>query len=319
MNWLVNSSTDAWFNMAFDEYCLDSYPSDEPFFYLWRNSPSVIIGFNQNAYTEVNLPYLESRDIRLARRVTGGGAVYHDLQNLNYSIIGRDVSPEPVVDALRKLGAEASLTGRNDIFVHGRKVSGYARRLGSKREIIHGTLMYDVDIDTLTMALDTPCSKLHSKGVSSVRSRVANLRDELPGISSLDALQHSLLDILGRGGSELHIDGSGLRQVQELCESKFSTWEWIYGRSGDAAFCRKSHFAFGTLELGLDIDCGHIARISFNGDFIGKLPSETVSARLRGVRYDEASILSALDGLDLSSVFCGITAQELSDFILGRN
>ena len=169
MKYLLNNSTDPYFNMALDEFCLENIVADEPYFYLWRNRPSVIIGLNQNAYSEVNLPYLEEHGITLARRVTGGGAVYHDLQNMNYTIVGRHPSPLPMVDALRKLGVPAELTGRNDIFVEGRKVSGYARRVSKNQEIIHGTLMYDVDLETLTRVLDTPGSKLQAKGIASVK------------------------------------------------------------------------------------------------------------------------------------------------------
>ena len=169
MRYLLNSSTDPYFNMALDEFCLENIVLDEPYFYLWRNRPSVIIGLNQNAYSEVNLKYLEENGINLVRRVTGGGAVYHDLQNLNYTIVSPICYPErsegsmersegstpaPIVAALRQLGVPAELTGRNDIFVEGRKVSGYARRVSKRQEIIHGTLMYDVDIDTLTHVLE---------------------------------------------------------------------------------------------------------------------------------------------------------------------
>ena len=192
MRFLTNPSTDPWYNMSFDEYCLEQYPSNDVFFYLWRNRPSVIVGANQNVYTEVNLGYLEANDIRLARRVTGGGAVYHDLQNLNYTIVGREVSPEPVAQALRALGVPAELTGRNDIFVEGRKVSGYARRLWRDRQIIHGTLMYDVDLDTLARALDVPGSKLAVKGIASVRSRVANLKDYLPQFPKSNMINQAL-------------------------------------------------------------------------------------------------------------------------------
>ena len=124
MKFAVNTSTDPHFNLAFDEYCLQQYRSDEDFFYLWRNRPAVIIGLNQNAYSEVNLDYLDSHGITLARRVTGGGAVYHDLQNMNYTFIGKSVTPEPFVKALRALGVDAELTGRNDIFVRDRGCFG---------------------------------------------------------------------------------------------------------------------------------------------------------------------------------------------------
>ena len=263
MDYLLNDSTDAWFNMAFDEYCLERYPCDGAFFYLWRNSPSVIIGYNQNVWAEVDLDYIGSRGIRLARRVTGGGAVYHDLQNLNYTIVGRGVSPQPVVDALRSLGLDAVLSGRNDIFVGGRKVSGFARRLGSRREIIHGTLMYDVDLDEMSRALDAPGSKLHAKGVASVRSRVANIRDLLPGIASVGELASALTGILGRGGRELGFGEERLDAVRRLSETKFSTWDWIYGRSATAGLRGRIRLACGTVEAALDMDGGYIRQLSF--------------------------------------------------------
>ena len=194
MRYLTNPSTDPHFNMAFDEAVLESLPLDEPVFYLWQNRPSVIIGRNQSAYAEVNLPFLESHGITLARRVTGGGAVYHDLGNLNYTIAGRTADMDAdlprylglVADALRSLGVPAEVSGRNDILVEGRKCSGYAKRLSRDRMMIHGTLMFDVDLEMLTAALAVPGSKLSAAGVASVRSRVANLREYLPGMSLED-------------------------------------------------------------------------------------------------------------------------------------
>ena len=218
--------------MALDEFCLENIVSDEPYFYLWRNRPSVIIGLNQNAYSEVNLRYLEDHRINLVRRVTGGGAVYHDLQNLNYTIIGpAGLTPQPMVDALLRLGAPAELTGRNDIFVEGRKVSGYARRVSKEQEIIHGTLMYDVDLETLTKVLDTPGSKMQAKGIGSVRSRVANLKDYLPGFKSLDEVQAALQEILSDGDGQMELSEYQLSEVQKMASEKFSTWDFIYGRS----------------------------------------------------------------------------------------
>lgn len=199
MKFLRNTSTDPHFNMSFDEYCLQRLPSDDCVFYLWQNRPSVIIGHNQDARREVNLEYLQEHGIVLARRVTGGGAVYHDLQNLNYSIVGRRPRIDVIVEALRSLGVPAELTGRNDIFVEGRKVSGFARSVYHQRELIHGTLMYDVDIDVLTRALDTPESKLNRKGVASVRSRVANLKDYLPGIDDIGQFRERLHALLACG------------------------------------------------------------------------------------------------------------------------
>lgn len=228
MKYLVNESTDPHFNMAFDEWCLENLDISEPVFYLWKNRPSVIIGLNQDAAQEVNLEYLKEKGITLARRVTGGGAVYHDLQNLNYSIIGKEIGPEIFAEALCRLGIKAELSGRNDIFVDGKKVSGYAKRIWKDRTLIHGTLMYDVDIDVLTRALTTPVSKLALKGVSSVRSRVTNLKDMLTSFRDIDEVKEALHRILEDGDGRIDLTESQLSEIRELSDGKFSTVEWLF-------------------------------------------------------------------------------------------
>ena len=241
MRYLQNTSTDPYFNMSFDEWCLRHCPSDDVVFYLWRNRPSVIIGISQNPFTEVNLQYLADHGIDLVRRSTGGGAVYHDLQNLNYTFAGplrllsdkRDGHPDPVhliAGALRSFGVAAEVSGRNDIFVDGRKVSGYAKRVWRDRAIIHGTLMYDVDIDTLTAALDTPESKLHGKGVASVRSRVANLRELLPQFPTIESFRTALQEHFAAGDGELVLSPEQTDEISALCDTKYATERWIMGR-----------------------------------------------------------------------------------------
>ena len=315
MRFLTNPSTDPWYNMSFDEYCLEQYPSDDSFFYLWRNRPSVIIGLNQNAYSEVNLGYLQAHDIRLARRVTGGGAVYHDLQNLNYSIVGRDVTPEPVVEALRRLGVPADLSGRNDIFVEGRKVSGYARRVWHDRQIVHGTLMYDVDLDTLQHVLDVPGSKMEAKGITSVRSRVANLKDYLPQFASLDDFQAALQELLADGDAELPFSAEQRTAVQRISDSRFSTWEWLYGRSREADIVRSGRLPCGTVEVRLSLDRGCLTAVGFGGDFLGGLPAEQLARSLVGVRFEREALLAALDAAGPERYFDGVSAGMLVEQI----
>ena len=200
MRYLKNTHIDPYFNMAFDEYCLERLAIDEPVFFLWQNRPSVIIGANQEVHTEVNLDYLKENDIYLVRRVTGGGAVYHDFGNLNYTIVGSSDDLEHdypeytqyMVQALQKLGIPATMSGRNDILVEGRKVSGFAKRVCKNRLMIHGTLMFDVNLEQLTQALCPPESKLQSKGIASVRSRVANLCEYLPEITDISMFKQKL-------------------------------------------------------------------------------------------------------------------------------
>lgn len=317
MRFLTNPSTDPWYNMSFDEYCLEQYLSDDSYFYLWRNRPSVIIGLNQNACSEVNLGYLEENGILLARRVTGGGAVYHDLQNLNYTFIGREVSPEPMAEALRQLGVPAELTGRNDIFVAGRKVSGYARRVWHDRQIVHGTLMYDVDLATLGRVLDVPGSKMNAKGIASVRSRVANLKDWLPQFASLDDLQAALQEILAAGDGEMPFGDARRAAVQRLSDEKFSTWDWIYGQSKQADITRSARLACGTVEAHLCVDRGMLTGVSFGGDFLGGLPSGELAARLAGRRFERSALRKALSAAGPGRYFDGVGTEDLLDLLLG--
>ena len=333
MRYLLNNSTDPYFNMALDEFCLENIVLDEPYFYLWRNRPSVIIGLNQNAYSEVNLGYLNANGITLARRVTGGGAVYHDLQNLNYTIVaplpchpercpepveGRSegATPAPIVYALRQLGVPAELTGRNDIFVEGRKVSGYARRVSKRQEIIHGTLMYDVDLDTLTHVLDTPESKLNAKGIGSVKSRVANLKDYLPGFKSLDEVQAALQDILASGDCQMELTESQLNEVRTMAETKFSTWDFIYGRSRQTDLVRSAKLPCGTVEAAISLDRGLITGISFSGDFMFDEPAEGLAAALVGCRFEHDALASVLGKTDVSRYFRDTTYSDVLDLIL---
>ena len=318
MKYLINTSTDPYFNMAFDEFCLQQYECDEPFFYLWRNRPAVIIGLNQNAYSEVNLPYLNGKGITLARRVTGGGAVYHDLQNMNYTIVGKDVTPEPFAAALRTLGVPAELSGRNDIFVEGRKVSGYAARVWHDRSIVHGTMMYDVDLDTLSKVLDTPGSKMEAKGISSVKSRVANLKEYLPQFPSLDELQAKLQEILSDGDEMMTMSDEQIAQIKTIAREKFASWAWIYGHSHEADMSHKRKLACGTVEARVCVDRGLITRIDFAGDFLGDLESGAVSEALKGVKYVKDAVLEVLKKMEVSRHFKGTGPEDLTELIVNQ-
>ena len=324
MKFLRNSSTDPHFNMAFDEFCLEHLKADEPVFFLWRNRPSVIIGLNQSAFAEVNLPYLQEKGIVLARRVTGGGAVYHDLQNLNYTITGRihDLEKdypayvETMVRALRELGVPAELSGRNDILVDGRKCSGYAKRVSKDRLMIHGTLMYDVDIDTLTRALAAPGSKLSAAGVSSVRSRVANLKEHLPQFPDIEAFQAALQDLLAGDDGEIRLSEEQLARIEADADAKFRTWAWIYGHSPVASFQVRRKFPCGTVEASFSLKEGRIDGLRFGGDFLGNLPPDRIETLLQGCRYTKEDLLEALREQPVGDCFDALTRKELVHLLL---
>ena len=363
MRLLSNPSTDPHFNMAFDETVLEAFPSDEPVFYLWQNRPAVIIGQNQSAYAEVNLPYLQEHGIILARRVTGGGAVYHDLGNLNYSFAGgvrqmEELQPVLLISsALRSFGIPAEVSGRNDILVEGRKCSGYAKRLSGSRMMIHGTLMFNVDLATLSAALSAPGSKFTSGGIASVRSRVCNLSEYLPGWS-LEQFRARLTDFMaasslragdienrvapssdarctqslqtawfsqspatpacGSDSPSFHglsvesVSADILSCVNALADSKFRSWDWIYGHSPATEFCTARKFpSCGTVELRFSIRRGLLVDVHFAGDFLGYLPAEQLASELEGTRFDKDTLRSRLDSLSVDRYFDGLCAADL--------
>ncbi|MBR1576314.1 MAG: lipoate--protein ligase [Bacteroidales bacterium] len=326
MRYLTNPCTDPHRNMAFDEFCLEQLPLEEPVFYLWRNRPSVIIGLNQNAYGEVNLPFLEEKGIILARRVTGGGAVYHDLQNLNYTIVGRSGDLERdypgylhlFCDALRQLGVPALLSGRNDILVDGCKVSGYAKRVWHDRLMVHGTLMYDVDLDTLTQALSVPGSKYagggrtEASGIASVHARVANLKDFLPQFASLDEVQAALQDILAASDSEYCLDEAQQAEIDRIAREKFATREWNLGRSPLTTFRRSGRFSCGTVEVSFTVTRGVLTEVEFGGDFLGNQPADELAAVLKGCPYEPDALAARLAPHNISRYFDGLTDGELT-------
>ena len=324
MKYLQNNSTDPHFNMAFDEFCLEQLKADEPVFYLWQNRPSVIIGLNQSAYAEVNLPYLREKGIVLARRVTGGGAVYHDLQNLNYTITGRirDLETdypayvEMMARALSALGVPAEVSGRNDILVESRKCSGYAKRVSKDRLMIHGTLMYDVDIDTMTQVLAAPGSKLSAAGISSVRSRVANLKAYVPQFEDIHAFQAALQALLAGDDGEICLTEAQITQIEADAAAKFRTWAWIYGHSPTAAFRVSKKFACGRVEASFSLKAGCIDGLCFSGDFLGNLPPDRIADALQGCRFTREDIGAIISREPVENYFDRLSAAELTALLV---
>ena len=325
MRYLKNPSTNPYYNMAFDEYCLESLPIDEPVFFLWQNRPAVIVGYNQEVNTEVNLDYLKEKGIDLVRRVTGGGAVYHDLENLNYTIVGRSEDLERdypeyaalMMKALQALGVPATLSGRNDILVEGKKVSGFAKRVCKDRLMVHGTLMYNVDVDVLTHVLNPSTTKLQSKGIASVRSRVTNLCNYLPELSDIQAFKNRLEAILSNNYSdaEYKLSETDLTHIQQLTDEKFATWEWNYGRSPKATLVHSARLACGTVEIHLTLAENRIASCRFGGDFLGNLPASDVEKALTGIPYEINEIRKCLSKLEISRYFDRVSADNLLEMM----
>ena len=302
MKSLIQNSLDPFFNMAFDSYVLEK--TDFEGFYLWQDKPSVIVGLNQSVYAEVNLPFIQQHGIELVRRVSGGGAVYHDLGNLCYTFIGYEDGPARVAEALRQMDVPAELTGRNDIMVDGRKCSGYAKRLAAGRTMVHGTLMFDVNLEDLMNALAVPGSKLSAAGIQSVRSKVANLKEYLPYNTVeefKDALGRALAGrslcagLMGESLSEAQ-----LAEIEAIATKQFRSWDWVCGHSPKTDFASTKKFTCGTVTAKYTLKHGRFTELAFEGDFIGAKPASELAARLIGHRLDDiadATVGQYFDGM----------------------
>ena len=322
--YLETRSRDPFFNLAFEEFVLRNRREGD-YLILWQNDRTIVVGQNQNAEAEINRSFVEAHDIRVVRRMTGGGAVYHDLGNLNYSFITdagdaekltMEVFTRPVVDALKGLGLQAEASGRNDILVDGRKVSGTAQRLMGGRILHHGTLLFDSDVETVAGALQVDPSKFQSKSSKSVRSRVGNIRPCLKQDMDLPAFWDYLKTALaGSGFCEEQLTPAELAAVEALRNEKYATWEWNFGRSPKFDLSNKRRFSGGGIEVGLHVEQGLITNIAFYGDFLAVSPLEPLTEALRGCPLRREAVESVLERFSLRELFGSITEQEILDTI----
>jgi len=301
-------------NLALEEYVLRNKLAGEQLLLFYVNAPSIIIGRNQNTIEEINAPVVEARGIHVVRRISGGGAVYHDLGNLNFSFIS-PYAPGyfnnyaaftgPVIEVLRDLGVPAALGGRNDILADGRKISGNAQFATTDRMFSHGTLLFDSNLDDVTAALNVKPGKIESKGVKSVRSRVVNIAEFLSTPITVAELQERILDRIFPGGERqmLELTDADWREVEKLVERKYGAWEWNFGESPRANVQRAQRFPAGEIDVRLDVQQGRIADARIFGDFMGREDVADIEQRLRGVRYDRASVAAALADLDPRDYF----------------
>ena len=302
---IYNTSTDPYFNLAVEEYLIDR-EDPRPVFMLWRNSAAVIIGRNQNAYAELNEQFVRENGIAVVRRLTGGGAVFHDEGNINYTVIvpSADGTPldfagfaAPIISALRSLGIRAELSGRNDIVVDGHKVSGNAQCIRNGRIMHHGTLLWSADLSKLAGALKVDPDKIRSKGIRSVRSRVANLRDLLALDMDVEDFMEHLFAVCASAPRVLTPEETA--RIGELRDSKYATWDWNWGKSREFSLERRARFPYGTVNVRFDADGGHITDVSITGDFFSIRDIGELCDSLRGVRLEESAMLAALEPVGL--------------------
>lgn len=321
MVYLETGSTDPAYNLAFEEFVL-THRTEGDILILWQNDNAVIIGRNQNTAEEIDQGFVDAHGIRVVRRNTGGGAVYHDLGNLNYSFItdagaSKVAFTDPVIRALRSLGLDAEVSGRNDILVSGKKVSGTAQQVSKGRVLHHGTLLFDSDSSMITGALTPDPGKFQSKGVKSVRSRVGNIRTFLKQDMDIDAFWTHLKRTLGDTGMTCDIlSDRELAEVARLKAEKYDTWQWNFGRSPAYDVQVKKRFDGGTLDVRMRVSHGVITGIKFYGDFLAVRPVSILEDALIGCEFRKDAIEQALTGLPMAECLGGITTEECIRTIL---
>lgn len=315
------NSHDPAFNLALEEYTLRKLPAEHDYLLFYINEPSIIIGKNQNTAEEVNAEYVEKNGIHVVRRLSGGGAVYHDLGNLNFSFITRDDGDSfhnfrkftaPVVAALQKLGVEAELSGRNDLQVGERKISGNAQFSTRGRMFSHGTLLFDSRMENVASALKPNPLKFESKATKSVRSRVANIAEFLPEPMTIDRFKEFLLTSIfeGREVRRYILTEEDWAGVKALADERYRNWDWNYGLSPASNVRQMKRLAAGTFDVRLNVEKGLIAEASIYGDFFGRGEVSDVTSKLIGVRYEREAIEKAFEGVDLAFYFGPVDREE---------
>ncbi|MDR2174971.1 MAG: lipoate--protein ligase [Synergistaceae bacterium] len=316
---IENKDTRPQYNLALEEYlCLRAIRDGSRFFMLWQNEPSIIVGRFQNTLEEIDAPFVEKRRIHVVRRNSGGGAVYHDLGNINYSFVVPDAGDfdfafftEPIIRALAALGVRAELSGRNDLAIDGRKVSGGAQYRRGGVMLHHGTLLYDTDLEILSQALRPSEDKFQSKAVKSTRGRVGNIKPFLQTPLPVGEFQKRLQDGI-RDLTPLTLDERALSGVEKLRAEKYSSWEWNYGASPRFTERKKRRFPWGGVEAFLVVDEGTISECSFRGDYFGSGEYAPLLSRLAGRPYTRESVTQALEGFDTHALFAGSSPADLA-------
>ncbi|MDD4803255.1 MAG: lipoate--protein ligase [Syntrophomonas sp.] len=325
---IINKNKDPYFNMALEEYTVKYLPPEDDYFILWQNQPAVIIGRNQNTVAEINSPYIKEQGIHVVRRMSGGGAVYHDYGNLNFTFVvneNKDFAnfekfTRPVIRTLARLGIESENNGRNDITIAGKKFSGNAQFKYRDRLLHHGTILFNSNLEEMVEALNPGAEKISSKGIKSVRSRVTNINEHLSYPVSIEEFKQMLTaEVFNEEGSNRSsiLSDNDLQAINSLRNTKYTSWEWIYGTSPAYNLKKTRTFSWGNIEVLLEIKHGLICGCKIFGDFFSALEIAELESGLTGIRYAEPDIRKFLTEIDIRTFFPSSDESEILGLICG--
>ncbi len=324
INW---KETDPEINLAFEEFVFNQMDKNESYFLLWQNKNAIIVGKHQNTIEEINQEFVEKNKIKVVRRLSGGGAVFHDMGNLNFTFIVNENEKkmfdfksftDPVVKALQSIGVNAAFNSRNDIAIDGKKFSGNSQYAKKGRILHHGTILFNSKLDTIQEALKVKADKVESKSIKSIRSRVTNIIDYLEKPYSLDDFVDILLDYMFKENplEEIQLSDADYHAIKKLRDEKYSTWEWNYGRSPLYNVRKERKCDFGLITILLQVEKGLIKDIHFYGDYFGNGDIRELEECLIGIPPQKDALFKQLENINPNDYINGLDEKLLVDLIL---
>lgn len=329
MIYIESPTVDPYFNLALEQFVFDEMDRSQMYFMLWQNKNAIIVGKHQNTIREINTQFVKEQNVSVVRRLSGGGAVYHDLGNLNFTFI---VSEEkgisnfdfstfcrPVVDALQKFGVQAKINGRNDITIDERKFSGNSQYAKQGRIMHHGTIMYDSNLDVVSQSLKVSKDKIESKGVQSVRSRVTNVKEYMHEDIPLEEFKETLLQYMFQDEEiiKYELTPDDIKKIEEIKEKRYATWEWNYGASPQYNIVKERRFEdCGKLEVYMEVKDGCIQAFDVFGDYFGNGDKADLQKLLKGKMLQEQEIRKALEAVSIEKYFNHMTKDAFIDLII---
>lgn len=319
MKYIQNINDDTYYNLALEEYVFNHF-KDDIYLLLWKNDNSIVLGKHQNVFEEINIKAVEEMGIKVARRNTGGGTVFHDKGNLNYSFmadynpnsfIDYDTFLNPIISALESMGIHAVKRRTCDIAIDDKKISGSAQTIKGGRILHHGTLLFDSDLPMLIELLKKTEGKIVSKAIKSVTSTVTNIKEHIyDKTMTIDEFKALLLKDLFKGGAqEITLSEEQLVEIRELVENKYSKWQWNYGNSPKFSYEKERKVLGEAVNVKLNVEKGIVVSCEITGN---KLPYKDIERIVIGSRYSYNEIASKLEEIKTLSNIKNIDIEELT-------